>query len=296
MRRRVLGAALGGWALARHGAAGALMAGLPPDTPEARVDPNRPQSPWAGVVAVRVGDGVYSGALVHRRAVLTAAHVAGGRPATDVAVQFNLGGEPWTVAAEQVLVHPRYTGAATPFMFHDVALVMLAQPAPAGAPVYRLHRRPLTPGTRLLLVGYGGSGAGDSGPTVPGSAQVKRVGENRADRVVPDPERPDRPALFLYDFDGPDADSNRMGGLTLGNDRETSAAGGDSGAPAFVAAGEFPQLAGVLTFTTDWGARGTPMSTFGASGGGVLVTSVLDWLDPLLEVGRALPAQGPATR
>jgi hypothetical protein len=296
MRRRVLGAALGGWALSRHGAVRALMAGLPPDTPEARVDPNRPQSPWAGVVAVRVLDGVYSGALVHRRAVLTAAHVAGGRPAAEVTVQFNAGPEPVMAAVEQVHVHPRFTGVARPFMFHDVALLVLAQDAPAGVPVYRPHRRALTPGARLLLVGYGGSGAGDAGPTVPGSARVKRVGENRADRFVPDPERQDLPALFLYDFDGPDEASNRMGGSTLGNHRETSAAGGDSGAPAFVAAGEFPQLAGVLTFTTDWGARGTPMSTFGASGGGVLVASVLDWLDPLLAAAGTAPTADPGTK
>jgi len=282
MRRRVLSVGLGGFAYSACRPARALMAGASPDSPEARVDPNRPQSPWAGVVAVRVAEGVYSGALVHRRAVLTAAHVAGGRSGSEVAVQFNAGPDPVTVIAEQVHVHPRFTGAARPFMFHDLALVVLSRAAPSGVPVYRLHRRPLARGARLLLVGYGASGAGNEAPTVPGSAQVKRVGENHADRLVPDPDRPENASLFLYDFDGPTPDSNRMGGLTLGNDRETSAAGGDSGAPAFVAAGEFPQLAGVLTFTTDWGARGTPMSTFGASGGGVLVTSALDWLDPLL--------------
>lgn len=63
------------------------MAGAPPDSPLARVDPNAHTSPWAGVVAVRVRDGTFSGALVHRRPLLTAAHVVAGVPPSIVQVQ-----------------------------------------------------------------------------------------------------------------------------------------------------------------------------------------------------------------
>lgn len=62
--------------------AGAIVGGAAPDSPAARVDPNTTTSPWAGVGSVRVNGGVYSGALIGRRYVLTAAHVvAGAAPA-----------------------------------------------------------------------------------------------------------------------------------------------------------------------------------------------------------------------
>jgi hypothetical protein len=38
------------------------------------------------------------------------------------------------------------------------------------------------------------------------------------------------------------------------------------------------------------------MSTFGASGGGVLVASVLDWLDPLLAAAGTAPTADPGTK
>jgi hypothetical protein len=253
------------------------MAGLPPDDPSARIDANLPSSPWAGVVSLRVNGGAYSGALIHRRLVLTAAHVVAGQTPTAVTAQLNAG-EPLQFGVARVHVHPGWKGFTKPFAFDDVALLELEEDVPDGVPVYTPFYGPLRQGTALTFVGYGASGQGDRPPSVGADPAVKRVGLNRVDRVVPRPDLPEAPALFLYDFDGPDATSDAFGGPTLGNAFETSAAGGDSGAPAFVRRGEFPRIAAVLSFVADFNRPGTPLSTFGASGGGVLLSGVKDWL------------------
>jgi len=281
MRRRAALAAAA-CALAGPRAARALMAGAAPDTPEARIDPNLASSPWAGVVAVRVGGGVYSGALVHPRFVLTAAHVAAGRPPAEVSIQVNAGPEARRLEAAAIRVHPGWKGFTRPFAFDDVALVELAAPAPDGVPVYRPFVGAMRAGTVLTFVGYGASGHGDRGPEVGADAAVRRVGRNRAERFVDAPGGRGRPAIFLYDFDGPDASTNAFGGPSLGNAVETSAASGDSGAPAFVRRGEFPQVAGVLTFVADYNRPGTRHATFGASGGGMLLSGVAGWLQATL--------------
>ncbi|MFN7645000.1 MAG: trypsin-like serine protease [Burkholderiales bacterium] len=278
VRRRLLSASGAGFAAAAWPgrAAHALMAGVLPDTPAARVDPNLPDSRWAGVVCVRNAGGVYSGALVHRRLVLTAAHVAGG-PVSGITVQLNAG-EPRLFGVARTHVHPGWKGFTKPFAFDDVALLELEGPAPDNVPVYAPYFGPMPQGTPLTFVGYGASGHGDRPPSIGAEASVKRVGANRVDRVVSRPELPEVPAIFLYDFDGPDPASNAIGGLSLGNGEETSAAGGDSGAPAFERSTETPRIAGVLGFVADFNKPGTPHSTFGASGGGALLSGVQEWL------------------
>jgi hypothetical protein len=276
VRRRLLAAGAGLAAIGPGRNAHALMAGVLPDTPAARVDPNLSDSQWAGVVCVRNGGGVFSGALVHRRLVLTAAHVAGGL-VSEISVQLNAG-EPRFLGVARVHVHPGWKGFTKPFAFDDVALLELAAPVPEGVPVYAPYLGPMLQGTPLSFVGYGASGHGDRPPSIGADASVKRVGANRVDRVVPRPELPEVPAIFLYDFDGPEPASNAFGGLSLGNGEETSAAGGDSGAPAFERSTETPRIAGVLGFVADFNKPGTPHSTFGASGGGALLSGVKDWL------------------
>lgn len=276
VRRRLLAAGAGLAAIGPGRNSHALMAGVLPDTPAARVDPNLSDSQWAGVVCVRNGGGVFSGALVHRRLVLTAAHVAGGL-VSEISVQLNAG-EPRFLGVARVHVHPGWKGFTKPFAFDDVALLELAAPAPEGVPVYAPYLGPMLQGTPLSFVGYGASGHGDRPPSIGADASVKRVGANRVDRVVPRPELPEVPAIFLYDFDGPEPASNAFGGLSLGNGEETSAAGGDSGAPAFERSTDTPRIAGVLGFVADFNKPGALHSTFGASGGGALLSGVQDWL------------------
>lgn len=258
------------------------MAGHPPDSPTARLDPNRPDSPWAGVGAVLIGDGVFSGALIGPRHVLTAAHVAGGQRPGRIQFQLNPGPEPLRLAAQAVHVHPRFKGVPRQGWPHyDLAIVELAAPAPAHIPVYERYYGSLRPYTPLTFVGYGASGNGNTGPTVAGRADARRVGMNRADAFVLSDEDA-VPLVFLYDFDGPGLATNTLGGPSLGNAVETSAAGGDSGAPAFIVQGDYRQLVGVLTFVTELGRPGAARSRFGGSGGGTLVSAAREWIERIV--------------
>lgn len=258
----------------------AIMAGASPDSPEARVDPNTADSPWAGVGSVLVsGGGAFSGALVHRRFVLTAAHVVAAAHPMTVSFVLNAGGNDSSqIPARRIHVHHLYKGFVKPFPLYDVALIELERDAPPEVPVYDMYFGSMKPGTVLTFVGYGASGHGDEGPKVGGGTTVKRWGRNSADKFVALPDDPKAQAIFLYDFDGSSVYTNVMGARGLGNAIETSAAGGDSGAPAFIVRGEYRQLAGVLTFVGDFGRPGAPSSVFGASGGGILLGPVQAWM------------------
>jgi Trypsin len=260
-------------------AAFAIMAGSRPDSPEARIDPNNAASPWGGVGSVIIGDGVFSGALVHRRFVLTAAHVVGSAEAGGVAFVLNASGDKSSrIAARRIHVHPLYKGFVKPFPLYDAALIELEHDAPADAPVYDMYFGSLRAGTVLTFVGYGASGFGDEGPSLPSNGTIKRSGQNTADKFVGLADDPKRQAIFLYDFDGSRANTNVMGARGLGNAVETSAAVGDSGAPAFIVRGEFRELVGVLTFVGDFIRPGAPASIFGAGGGGILLGPLQGWL------------------
>ncbi|MCX7893183.1 MAG: trypsin-like serine protease [Burkholderiales bacterium] len=260
----------------------ALLAGSanarPPDSPARRVDANVPGSPWAGVGSVSVRGGTYTGTLVSRTRVITAAHVVGHAPPEDIVFNLNLTGDlSHRIPARAVYRYPGYAGFDLRNPVHDLAVIELAEPAPEDAPVYPVYRGGLAPGTVIVLVGYGASGDGDHGANVPGHPAVKRVGLNRVDQFDAHPLTPQRPRLYRFDFDGPDASSNRVGGTTLGNTLETSVAGGDSGSPAFVRSRRGWLIAGVNTF--QWSPPGTMPGRFGSGGGGVLLAPYADWIE-----------------
>jgi len=136
--------------------------------------------------------------------------------------------------------------------------------------------------THLYMVGYGRSGDGVSGYTTGASFTVKRHGENMVDAFYgqDDARKPAANEVFRFDFDGPDLSTNVMGGGTLGNEKETTLGGGDSGGPSFVLKdGANPALAtsyllaGVNTFT-----QGTTAPDFGSLGGGINVYSYRSWI------------------
>jgi hypothetical protein len=260
----------------------AIMAGALPDTPEARIDANTPGSPWAGVGSLRVGNGVYTAVAVDARHVLTAAHTTKGASPGSVRFQLNLGagGSP-QIDAAAIFVHPGFVGFNTPDRQHDIAVVELTQDLPAGVPVYPLHFADVPARTVLTLVGYGASGHGDQGVSVGGSATVKRVGRNAADAFDPDFDGSGRKAVYYFDFDGGTA-PNKWGGGTLGNDVETSVAGGDSGSPAFVSVGGQWRVAGVNTFVAVLPDVPVAPSTFGSVGGGNLVWPYEAWIRDVL--------------
>jgi len=249
-----------------------------PDSPAARVDPNTTTSPWAGVGSVRVNGGVFSGALIGRRYVLTAAHVVAGAAATSIRFNLNFGGAlTHDIAAVARYVYPDYNGFSGSNPNNDIAIIELQEEVPAGVPIYALQRSPLASGSVLWLVGYGASGSGDSGVTVAASASVKRVGRNRADQFRADDQGSGSQEVYYFDFDGGSA-ANYMGGTTLGNNVEATLAGGDSGAPAFIASGGW-KLAGVNTFVGAFENGPTTAGVFGSAGGGQSVAAYAAWID-----------------
>lgn len=252
------------------------------------VDANTPASPWAGVGAVLAGQGHYSGALISPRHVLTAAHVVQGHALNEIAFRLNLDdGQPLVLPVAAVHVHPGYRGTQRGpdgFWRNDIAVLELARPAPPQVPVYALMTDPGVLGAQVLFVGYGLGGDGERGAHLPASPQVKRIGHNRIDVLLPHGPSDRRPSIFLFDFDGPEGRGNRFGPpipahLSLGPGMEANFASSDSGAPVFVYDRGAWRLLGVAAFVASTDGES---GRYGSLGGGMLVSAYLDWLRSIL--------------
>ncbi|HET6574958.1 MAG TPA: S1 family peptidase [Fimbriiglobus sp.] len=275
--------------------------GSPADSPAARVDPNTASSAFAGVgsiqVNVRRGTYIGSGTLIDATHVVTAGHVVDinndGKTNFKDGIQsiyliLNAGGGQQTIAVSQIAVHPDFTGFSHPSVNDDIAVLTLAS-AVSGVPTYTLPTSDLAAGTTVTMVGYGRSGDGVSGYTTTASFSVKRTGENNADvfEGQDDPGRDPADEVFLFDFDGPSGNGS-LGGGTLGNDRETTLGGGDSGGPSFVPNGSGYTLVGVNTFT-----QGFDAPFFGSLGGGINVYPYVGWIESVLS-GSTGPSDPPS--
>lgn len=244
------------------------------------LDPNVAASPWAGVGAVKVNGGTFSGALIGTQYVLTAAHVVGGAAPDKVQFVLNAdGAASQTLAAESIFVFPGFTGTtvgADGVWHDDLALVKLAQPVAAGVPVYTLYDGALL-GQTISLVGYGAS------ETAPADPTIKRTGQNRVDQTLVDDDGGTNQEIYLFDFDGPDSSSNVFGpaiapNLTLGAGIEAQFAGGDSGSPVFVNDNGVWKIAGIAAFNGSTTGLPGSNTTFGAIGGGTLIAPYASWI------------------
>ncbi len=263
----------------------AIMAGVAPDTPEQRADAATPDSAWSGVGAVLVGDSPYSGVAIGPCHVLTAAHVVGRHPPAELhfAVTLEGPGRVRTMAVERVDVFP---DAAFPY--DDLALLRLEAALPDGVATYPVGDVALSLGQLIRLAGFGASGHGDAGPSVAASARVRRLGENVIDafplRIGPPTDEARTSRFFLYDFDGPRG-RGPLGGPTLGNARESTVAGGDSGSGAFAQIGGRWVLVGINTFASRTADGARQQSIFGSVGGGLLLSDpkTIEWIDRVTE-------------
>lgn len=282
----------------------------PPDSPDARIDPNLPTSAYTGVGSLLVNDTYIStGVAISPYHVLTTAHsldLEGDDGEIDVfpeavILTFNIDGDQsLQIAASDLAIYPDYTGFDSSFQ-NDLAIITLSEPLPDSVTIYPIYTEPLPAQTIITMVGYGTTGDGVQGQ-IPGSASLdtKRVGQNQvedlsrlASRVAWSDE------IFLFDFDAPDGSTNtlkRLGsGSGLGNDVETTLGPGDSGSPSFVTIDGVTYLAGINTFSIDSRRFSNPETgspgLFGSVAGGVLLSDpdklawINSFLDPLSQPG-----------
>jgi hypothetical protein len=263
-----------------HCCAQAVMAGLAPDSPAARVDANRVDSLWTGVGAVLVDAASYFGVAIGPRHVLTAAHVVGNADPARIRVQFNSSSTPLVMRVDKVLIHPGFSGFGIPNLNDDLAVIVLSAPLPPEVHWYPIYRTAPRIGLDFRLVGYGGSGLGNGEGRLAADPAVKRVGGNSADRYLADDDGSGLLEIYLFDFDGEGA-VNVMGDVGLGNSIETSLAQGDSGSPSFITGPGQPQLFGINTFLSR--ATSAEPGTLGTVGGGMVVSSYAAWIDAVME-------------
>lgn len=265
----------------------AIIGGIAPDSPAARVDADSRDSPFAGVGSISINGGTYSGVLIGDQYVLTAAHVVKGVNPTKIQFNLNYGGAlTGTFGTAEVHVNPSYTGAlASPggIAHDDLAIIKLRGHVPGGVPVYPIFEAPLARGEVITFVGYGGGGSGNVGVTVGANPAVKRVAGNRVDVLYGDGGT--RNEAYEFDFDGANASTNVFGrnislDSTLGNTVEGMLAGGDSGSPSFVqdSQGKWT-LVGINTFIRTVGG-GKPV--FGSTGGGMLLSAYSPWIKSIV--------------
>ena len=282
----------------------AITAGAPPDSPAARVDPNTPGSRFSGVVSINIRYAglsfICSGALVGRRSVISAGHCVDtdgngtvinlNTPGADVRVVFNSNGDVNALmTAVNVSINPAYQGfgncppGVTSFCVNDdISVITLGADAPASAKIYKVATNPLSTGSHIIIAGYGTSGTGIDGFTVPPSFTVKRRGENYVDLFDQDDEQgfTGRNEVYYADFDGGGQDTfcDLFAVCTpqLPNNRESGIGGGDSGGPAFVTMYGELMLAANNTFSGTF--AGQVPGTFGTFFGGIILGSYADYL------------------
>jgi secreted trypsin-like serine protease len=273
----------------------ALLSGAAPDSPDKRIDPNTLFSPFAGVGSIFAREVGCTGTAISPMYILTAGHCfdfANPDGLSDVLpeeVVFHLNwGETLShsILASAITIHPDYTGFNKPVVNDDIAVITLQDTIPLGVPIYDLYRQAIAPGTTLTLVGYGGSDWGDRLSQGLGESfdfGKKRVGQNNADLFLADDEGSGALERFEFDFDGPDATTNLYGGLTLGNEIETSLGFGDSGGPSFINVEGKLLLAGVNTYL--YGTH------FGSSSGGMVVPTYASWIDQITQTRSDNPTE-----
>lgn len=191
-----------------------VLAGAPPDSAAAHVDPNSAASAYSGVVSINIrynGQSfICSGAMVGKREVISAGHCVDTdgngtvvditKPGNDVRVIFNnsnVVGSPdrAIVTASKVVMNPNYGGfGKCPVnvpgfcVNDDISVITLSQDAPDSAKVYKVLSQTIASGQQIIMAGYGTSGDGINGFNIGPNFRIKRTGQNIIDLFEGDDE------------------------------------------------------------------------------------------------------------
>lgn len=241
------------------------MVGEPPDSPRARLIPNRPDSPWSGVASLFIQSQIYSAVLVADRFALTAAHVL--RDAAEITLNLNVDGDlSHQIAVRRAVRHPQFRGLGHPPPIHDLAVLELAEDAPASARRYPIAPDVPPDGTRIELVGYGASGSGSRGVEVRQNAALKRHGAARVRHLPPADEA--APWMYFFDYS-----ARPVAGIA-----PTGLAPGDSGSGAFLLQSAGPALVGINTLTMRPAGLQGPAFGYGTRSAGQWIPPQRVWL------------------
>ena len=255
------------------------------DAPSTRID-SREDFPFVGGLAIAINGQSYigSGVALSRNWILTAGHNADlnddGAPDAGLTATFhlpNLG--VFTVMTS--ITHPDFTGFGVPSVHDDLALLRLETPLPEGL-TYPSLGAFIGVNDAFTMVGFGRSGYGSYGYTTGASLTARRFGENVFDTFWFDDEGSGLAEVFRYDFDAPDT-TDQFGG-SLGNNRESLIAPGDSGGPALIRSVDGWTVVGINTFTDGYGGQ------FGDHGGGIVLQPYLPWIHEV--TGLTVPEPG----
>ncbi len=203
---------------------------------------------YDGVVYVQAGNFSGTGSLLYGgRAILTAAHVVESRVTDgDVYVRFETAeGVAWR-QAQYVTINPEYDPDN---VLNDLAVIWLAEPAPASANRYDLYRDENELTQPFTMVGYGNTGTGVTGEVWCSVCEpTRRYAENTFDTTATQLKAelgaimgwyPQDDTQLMADFDDGTVVHDALGQLVglrhLGvGQSEGLIAAGDSGGPAFI--------------------------------------------------------------
>lgn len=232
------------------------------------------------------GSGLCSCTLIGDRHVLTAAHCVENLSVPNLVgmtVRFDLAEGSVPVSVSGVAIHPQYNGNV--FLGSDIAVLELAEAAPAVVPRYALYNAADEIGKPTVVVGYGMTGFGGIGADT--LDNIKRAGLNRFEStwevVGPLLDAAPSPGILVFDFDSgqPERDAGMLIGipdLGFGPD-EVGTAPGDSGGPDFVDDNGVFKVAGVHSFGIPTELAGEITSSWGGVSGSTRVSDYVSFIN-----------------